>query len=524
MSTNVVTILEVAERAYSNMQQEADNSVLDAMRKEMRQILAIVETDAARLNAQIVPRETQRVAAVPQIVRMERILSPLSLNAIPNEILTRIFKLSLDGPIYLKSDVPCTAPITSLAQVCRKWNIVVMGTPVLWNNLSIDFGDRGDSSRLTLAVLECLFRAGPSSPLSICTRDSIVAGAAAHPNPIITLVTPHVSRLQHLALSLPAAWLHDFLVLPSGLIPTLESSDIEFKAGGDNGMVVLSDDMTVFAGAPGLHTLTFRMQGKNRHLHHGQPPAPPVLSPGAQLQLPWTQLTHLSFIDIPVPYSLFHRMIRQCTSLVSFATTRFGVLDTMFLCESRSYTLRSLEIEFTRDIPHNMQYTYPLVLPALSHLTLHGRHISWSQPRLSSLLKRFSCSGLIGFTLFHFQLDNANMESLLESLPDLEIVEFDLSSISRVLVEKMIRGELVPRLKRLQCMMDEAALEAFFLLLEARWACRVVDNSSDGVAYGGIESANIYISSSCRSSKKVEKTREYIRRLGDMGRGIEVRG
>ncbi|RDB31081.1 hypothetical protein Hypma_000056 [Hypsizygus marmoreus] len=515
MPEDVVTVLETAEKAHSMLAQ------LDE--RMLQNILDLVEADTVRLNAEIAPLETQQTNALQQITRMERVLAPLVMAILPNEVLVNIFKLCRDGPVVLESGTCRPMPLAPLAHVCRKWRSIIMETPTMWNDLLLDYKRWSDTVSVTQAAQKCLSRAGSWSPIVIRTRRPASHGARRGAddtiNPIASLIIPFSQRLKTIAISFPYVWLRSFLILPPGSIPNLESADIEMMSGPVDDNPVLSEVITVFSNAPNLRQLTFRMHARDlvRHNHHlPQPTPPPVLAPGVQLPLPWTQLTHLAFFDIPVPFSLCHQMIRLCTSLLSFAATRLGEIDAPVPSETRSPTLRSLTFETGGDPGFFQQYCHPLVLPNLKHLTLsNSETIHFRRDVFSSLLSRLTCC-LTALTL-SFIIERDVIEPLLRSIPSLTVVEFKWSSFPPSVIEKMMHWELVPGLRRLQCGMDSRVLKLFFELLELRWR----DAAHSGVeGYNGIESANIFYNP--ESFEKLKEVRAYVRGLGEKAMGIEI--
>ncbi|RDB16572.1 hypothetical protein Hypma_002937 [Hypsizygus marmoreus] len=506
---DIVDILEVAETQHAK--------ALDPDERQLRDILALLQAQVSRLNTEIAPPAAQRAAALPQITRMAKVLVPITLSTFPTEILVNIFKLCIDGSLILDSETLRADPLLNLALVCKRWGTIVKGTSVLWNDFFLDYKRWSNPAPLKNAALACIGRAGPFSPLSIHTgqpktQNGVIAAAGANADPLPHIIIPFSVRLKHITLCLPFDWLDNFLTLPPGSIPILESADIQLLSNGQDGDPVLGGTMTVFAGAPNLRKLTFRLEDHYAELHqfgHGTPP-PLVLAPDAQLQLPWTQLTHLAFIDFPVPHRLFHKMIRQCSQLQSFAATPLGPIAGL-VGKTESTTLVSLNLELNN--PSNLfkEYTDALVATNLRHLTLRGSHREWSQSAFSSLLSRLTCH-LTHLTI-SINLQRSYLEPLLRLVPSVEVLELKECYISSTTIDKVLRGELLPHLLRLCCIMDLQTLE--------RFCSRLIKDREDSAgvgngAHSGIQSAQIYMDS------EIKKAREYLDGLRQNELGIEI--
>ncbi|RDB28234.1 hypothetical protein Hypma_001493 [Hypsizygus marmoreus] len=388
----VEALIQTGEDAHDSQQHPPEH--------ELRCVLHHVRDEVVRLDEELVPLYAQRDEDLSQIERIKRLICGLTLKKFPKEILNRIFGFCLGGgPILMESKDRRAVPLASYTAVSKKWRSVVVETPRFWNKLSLDYKGFVDTNRLTNAAHVCLSRCG-KQPISVETKATpgvygVVARVAPGVDPVAKLIVPYAASFQQLRIVFPYTWLRSFLHSPSGSIPLLEAVDIEFiYINNRDGAPVIAGDMTVFENAPSLRRATFRLSNTAYDSHgatlHNQG-LPVVIPSGAQIRLPWSQLTHVSFIRIPVPCSVFHAVLGQCINLDSFSLTLLGEMDTASSTEIMLPSLRWLRVDVTNQESFTT-FIEPLILPALNELVINGgKDAIWPDADVSSLLTRSQC-------------------------------------------------------------------------------------------------------------------------------------
>ncbi|KAF9260234.1 hypothetical protein L218DRAFT_947016 [Marasmius fiardii PR-910] len=87
----------------------------------------------------VIPRLEMELAQVATIVlEHELVLAPM--RSLPTEVLLPIMSSFLD-PGNQNDLVNLSKSVWLLAQVCRRWRNIVLGTPSFWSNMTIDLRD-----------------------------------------------------------------------------------------------------------------------------------------------------------------------------------------------------------------------------------------------------------------------------------------------------------------------------------------------------------------------------------------------
>lgn len=289
---------------------------------------------------------------------------------LPIELWVKIFLLCLPDEEFI---VPNShhAPLL-LCQICTQWRQIAVGTPLLWNTLSIRASWR---RRIWKSALECwLHRSGNVSLyLDISIPTFMDEGCLDHH--VLKAVTATAGRWHHLRLSLSSNLLRTLLNNPMPLLRTLEFSSAE-------------------------HIISL-------HLQPGHVPNLKIISSLTKavylqhLFLPWVQLTHLSsqcWLNI----SQHVNILDNCPNLESYSmslihTGRPWRYDMKKLVH---WKLHNLHITSFIENPAAPAVDLNLLqLPNLTDLTLviptdcPGYGImSWPKAEILSLIQRSSCS------------------------------------------------------------------------------------------------------------------------------------
>lgn len=239
----------------------------------------------------------------------------ISIQHLPIELLVHIFQLCIPTNLKLVYIKPALteAPLL-LCWICSQWRDIAMGTPQLWNCLSLHTPQDKDITLLEEITNHWFQRAG-TTPLSlkIDTIDShkLPHDSNYYENPQVNelfhlvLLPPHVRQIRELILSfrhfaeVPALFSQDVDHFQNTQMPTplhyerLEILHIYLHEWPEDGYPDL-----MFQPAPSLRKVD---------LYHVTPPG------SLNILLPWSQLTVLTIGD--VGEQALMSLLAQCTNL-----------------------------------------------------------------------------------------------------------------------------------------------------------------------------------------------------------------
>lgn len=149
------------------------------------------------------------------------------IREIPFEVISKIFLHFIpDGPVALFSNE--SKDIWSVAQVCRKWRGVALGTPSLWNNFDISHDSRTTlADRLSQLLL----------PWSRLTRISVATLSLLGASSILHLCVKLVNCRLTIESSASTSSQHDY---PPILCPDMQKLDISFLGEFDTALLTQS--------------------------------------------------------------------------------------------------------------------------------------------------------------------------------------------------------------------------------------------------------------------------------------------
>lgn len=392
---------------------------------------------------------------------------------IPLELLAEIFIHCVsgeDGTIYLPLHKP--PPSWTLAHVCSIWRQVALNEPHIWNRLAMIFTPNEYNNIATLAR-EIISRS-KESLLSL----SLTSALLDHPEDaqITDLIMPYASRIQNLSLHLQKPACLPFFQLPGGSFGSLESLFVEFTK--EHLDMLTNGTLSVFDDTCRLHILEVYFNTRGH------------LNPSMKLQLPWFQLTDITFSGgVAPPFAMILRVLRQCTRLINF-TTSFGNNDLSFILSTDSDStpiilpnLRSLSLNMVSSLDLFNRFLTPLVAPSLEAFFIRSSpeytH-RWPQWSFLSFVKRSNCPLTTLSTPCFVRV--GDVEPLFAALPSLINISLPITPIPPSTLDAMIRWELLPALETLEFRVDSS--DAFLDLVETR---RFRGNSG----YKGIKKATI---------------------------------
>jgi F-box-like len=385
--------------------------------RDIRNQLSEAEMDLTYLNERI----TATCAMLDKLMGQHRELtaeiteyriSLASHKKLPPEILGTIFQYCITDKILILPQG--LGDLLHLCHICSYWRRVALGTPTLWNRISVEIGSRGEHSFDILDVATTLLsRSGVSTPLSITLAVYTDSYCLDPEDPVRILINPYIHRYQGITLIMPPISFLPLLQLPVGSAEVLEVLDLEFDSDSDDSLYhhSWSDIFAFFNSAPRLRSVTLRSFD--------------VFNDPELLPLAYSQLTSLHFVDTPLNPDICHAMLRQCPNLINCTMcveTDDGVeesladLDPIVVLNLRQF---KLELLFQTSFA---LFLRSLVLPALKDFGLTS-HRNLQYDGFKSLLSRSSFD-LERVALPGMVVDGSDLESLLQHMPFL--VELDI--------------------------------------------------------------------------------------------------
>ncbi|KAJ6496094.1 hypothetical protein C8R45DRAFT_1211783 [Mycena sanguinolenta] len=157
------------------------------------------DNDKAKLKDELSRLESRRSALEPYYLDCRSLLAPI--HRLPSEILTDIFQLCrLSKPQVSASN---REPLLLVSQVCILWHTLVMGTPSLWDTISLHasaFWGTPQQTETTMGLLRLAFERNGSSPLNV--EFGSFEGHATRYGPALELIAiPHDGNLPNSYLS-----------------------------------------------------------------------------------------------------------------------------------------------------------------------------------------------------------------------------------------------------------------------------------------------------------------------------------
>lgn len=416
---------------------------------EVGRILKNADNDLALLTGEITRYEnllrdlhTRRLHSVAQIALHRIAASPL--RKLPTEVLCNIFMHCVPNGIELPMD-RFSAPWI-LGQVCSRWREVALGSPFLWNNIRLQYGNWSDNIGLSHLAKNYLFRSG-MLPITLEIMGDDVGYIYSISNPIFDIVIPYAHRLQRISIESHPMWLKPFFELPAGTLSALESMTL--RVFGDRHA---PEVVTVFDKAPRLNQVTFIFS-----------------APLGSYRLPWTRLTDLHLPCAMINPDLALVLLRYCTRLVN-CSIQLGPGDAASQSLPTILPLVTLDKvrSFAIDIEHCVhfsQFMRRLVLPGLVDFQLvSGNRKNGWEPAFIPVITHSQHLRSLSVSLV---VPAPSVELLLKDSPML--VNLDLKhgqSFSSMALDMMSKGAWVPKLETLSCVVDD--LKAFVSMLEGR--------------------------------------------------------
>jgi hypothetical protein len=433
-----------------NFDAQEEEIIVQSLLEQSRQDLAQLEREISRLKAALEKAEAQRRVHVDEISRFIGALSPQK--RLPSEILAMIFVHAMcDQPTILPPST--TGAPWAFLWVCSRWRQVALAEHRLWRSLDV----RPPILHTTQGLMNfCLF------PLWVATRMppvSMTVKSVDYGLIVRDVLWPYFRRLQSLSLDIPTRALSFFLLGDPIPFERLDSVTLEFIVSAEHlGRGVVR----VFSASPNLRRITLRSDTAQ------------YIYPATVSRLPWSQLTHLTFLKVYVHFGVLSHMLAQCDQLVRLAltidsSTKDDILHMDYIPELLLTKLQSLTFMMQSGVGVSSLFPF-LYVPslkefAIKHWDEHDADVSvlWEQTQFVDLISRSRCR-LESLTLSG-SVKGVAFERLFQQIPSLvKLVVSNSNPVPGVVFDMMVKGAALQKLEHLECFVP--SLVPFFRLLE----------------------------------------------------------
>ncbi|KAF9457658.1 hypothetical protein BDZ94DRAFT_1338523 [Collybia nuda] len=274
-----------------------------------------------------------------------------ALDRIPPEIFAKIF-INCSPEKHPTINIPLmhgdSYPLY-LGHVCSQWHSIVWGTPYLWQFFQVTDTTRQTKHSPAEILREILLRTAASFSIVIITEEDIK---------IISALVPYTHRVNSVEIRrIEMRKFQRALEIAPGLLQSLTALALRHNARG----VFSSSYPIPFVTVPNLQSLSLHLVEDFR-----------IDKLFLKLsQVPWGQLTTLSFTGMIIPMRIIHDVLKGCGSLTKctlptiICSSITPGVDTISLpC------LKIFEFMFYEDWESVGNFISPLVLPSLQDLTM----------------------------------------------------------------------------------------------------------------------------------------------------------
>ncbi|KAJ7061686.1 hypothetical protein C8F01DRAFT_1138114 [Mycena amicta] len=380
------------------------------------------------------------------------------IRTMPTEILARILELYARDPppephyfepIHESQRIG-KSYLLEIATVCWHWREIVMGTPVLWSDITLALGYwTSDLFEQNLALLASTLARSSSSLLTV----NISCDSNLTTSHVLPYLVGHVSRWQSANFSLDpesfasiAAVAGEFTQLRTLELATNHLWIDSFHA-----------PLTLFEVTPLLRRVV--LEGKPQHV------------PSESFRLPWGQITEFKYAEgfhVFTPTDCRRLPLSELSQgcavelevvmLDDISATDDGV---DFLQRTRESLMGSLEVSVTVIENDELEYKGAwlgcildtFTLPALTRFSLqpgwpHG-NLSWNHDKFSQLSERSGFGEHLFSLTILAEISEAELLDTLKSLPNLaELVIGDVPREDHILVtDSLMRALTIPHLE-----------------------------------------------------------------------------
>lgn len=365
-----------------------------------------------------------------KIERYKFILAPL--NRLPPELIRIIFIHCLEGSTVVPLRI--NEPPFLLCRISSAWRQLAVGTPQLWNNLSVATQNSSGRAKVT-GVARSLFLRARGFPLSLTTYLPTRVSQPWETDIVWDLIVPLSNHFHKLHLLLSSQQMMRLFAFVAGSLTAVE----DFSVTLTDHPLIWTEPLYPFQSPCRLSRAEFYLGGEiNPHI----------------LKLPWHQVKVLHFNGTTISVNQCQDMLQSCVSLEDFKvsiqkidTSSFHAIDLVPLED-----LETLNIHFD-SIEHYELFFHPLLIPRLRSLRLQAgrsRGVSSTIDGLLAVLERSNCD-LEQLAFVEWDGSSFDSLSLIEKLPTLRVLSLPPEHIlNDWTLKKLATGEIGPRLEELK--------------------------------------------------------------------------
>jgi len=364
-----------------------------------------------------------------------------------------------------------------LGQICSRWRQIVLADPRIWGTIGVTAVEYSNRPMLNEA-----FRRGGQSRLWLsASEDRDYHGF------LRDVVGSQSKRITELTLFVFGGAFLEFLSLPSDSFPALEAVELV-----PLGFPHIPDSVvSVFQGAARLRRIDYI--GTQLELI---PDSFPM-----NLCLCWPQLTHITFLDMPIQVSIAHELMNSCTNLREChiyleenwetfppfwikshppSSIRVPYLWRLEIHQDRSLYLAGVFSEFLR----------PLAMPNLQLLKFSLEEEPDTE--LPAIVNGLSRRSSLESELLYIGESDCLAEAT-SALPFVTSLKAPESVLDPSTIRIMAQKDYLPKLTSLVTGVAYADMDIFIAMLGTRWVDSIKARQSGCSTAGIITSAKIYI-------------------------------
>lgn len=399
-----------------------DRTILSSLRSSAQEVVELFE---------------HRKECVARATFLRAAASPL--RKVPSEILGKIFTFFTQGRIIIPPKL-ASNPWT-LGHVSSRWRRVFLSTPEVWGTIEVvtPTGHIVENLIKTRNIIRDIINRG-GGKFNVVVHDHTIT-------PVTDIILPVSCRLETLTIhNLPYEIFCSLLELPVGSLYLLEELNLELYRDASAISSPYAYSTSSLQTAHNLKRVTIAF-GRSAYVGHFLPPI---------LLLPWSQLTHIQFPSIPIPWGAIHSFLMHCTSLL---VCQLHIdRDPDATIPSSVTTLQDLEVLLlSQECSIDWDIFFdPLTLPSLKDLTINSGPNQYSSAPLlsphgiSSMILRSDCrleslsvGGFSGSTVLRplHPVEGLDIKSVLRVSPTLAILQ-GLFILPSSILESLSCGEL----------------------------------------------------------------------------------
>lgn len=363
------------------LQREAELAQIDGEIMQVRALLRRLLLDRNDIRESL---EAHKALIVPPPIPV--------LHRVPPEIWVQIFATSMDEARSLEHPrIDVQSPPLLLGQVCSSWRAISLSTPRLWSSICIPKRTRASA----IPLIETWLRRSGVMPLSI----EIHGLSSDFPSAILDVFVPYSARWQNMALFISNASLADLFARVT--LPSLTT--LMLRLSGRRQQISVGTSANCLRSVALVTSRAIR-------------PDPEILD------LPWSQLTHLSVTSLSGAIDDGYDILSQCSALTHCSLSAVASpASAMARPPPHLPKLSVLQLTTNRN-PGSLLDC--LVLPNLTQLEIDFIDLTyepgiWPKIHITSLVERSSCQ-MRSLILRNKKITEDDLVECCRSMPSLQ--------------------------------------------------------------------------------------------------------